>query len=534
MSLTISPAVPIESQNGVASEQASAPVGSEMIRIERSKYIPLYFAPSVFSALVSYAVGGLPLLNDFAFFGALIAAVAIVIAEFRAFSFRWGLGTMLGAAGVIVWLGYDYVTHWSVFFGDQRTLGLEVVSEKVLGRAVAAHMLFLPFFFLGMRIRLGGWVERRIAGLPGPRTPQMWLALCLVAIGIGFAPYFIFTRGNPIENIWRDIWAGRAAGGAQWVTGRTGNANYSWGAYIAQIQQVGIYGSIIAGYFAIMVARTALGRVLGIILWVPAALQGFGSGTRGMFLLTALPLVGFLFVRLQANAAAKGRRVSLAGLGWLAAALMGVLVVVQIQIAYRDIGFQKVEFKNVSLSKIEGNMMFSESLHGFAMVPDYREPFYSSFPGQSIIWPAWDTVYWFVITPFPRAVWNNKPIDPVGIWYNKLVGRTADGVEGTTISNGLVGYWYFRFGWPGVIEGGLILGFMFGVIERLLREHSHKPLAVVAALGLGTCCFRTFRGLAWLDFHPTMVGLAGLAMLTMVVRLVVNDNPQPALEDQRG
>jgi hypothetical protein len=529
MSLSVSPSTPLDSYDAQqADSQGFVPDGAEMIRTERSKYIPAYFLPSIFASVVSYAVGGLPILNDFAWIGIIIASATVLIAEFRAFSFRWGLGGLVCSAGILVWLCYDYMTTWSIFFGQARGVSLDLVTDTVLARATLAHSLFVPCLFLGMRIRLGGWIDRRIASLAGPRSTAMWMAVILFAVFFGFSPYFIFTRGNPFLQIWNDMWAGRAGTGAQWVTGRTGNANYSWGAYIAQIQQIGTYGMILAGYYAIMVARTNLGRVGGMVLWLPAALQGFGSGARSGFIAVALPLIGFLFVRLQANAAARGRRISVAGIGWLAASLFAVLVVVQIMITFRNTGFQKVDINAVNISKVEGNSMFSESLSGFKMIPDFREPFYSNFPGQTVVWAPIDTVYWFFVSPIPRALWTSKPIDPVGIWYNRLVGgnSSSNGIEGTTISQGAVGHWYFRFGWPGVLEGGLIIGFLFGIAERLLREHSHRPLAIIASLALATCVFRSFRGLAWLDYHPTIVGLIGIATITLLFRLAIPDRPQ--------
>src|SRR5208282_1100028 len=105
------------------------------------------------------------------------------------------------------------------------------------------------------------------------------------------------------------------------------------------------------------------------------------------------------------------------------------------------------------------NAMFSEGLLGFMYIPDQQNYFYNDFPGEMVIAPIPHFILWAAIAPMPRAIWTSKPIDPSWKWYNAIsTGRSTLGggaAEGTTISEGIVGYWYFRFGLPGVIEGGI-------------------------------------------------------------------------------
>src|SRR5262249_43271601 len=160
-------------------------------------------------------------------------------------------------------------------------------------------------------------------------------------------------------------------------------------------------------------------------------------------------------------------------------------------------------FEKVKVTEVEGNSMFSESIAGFAQIPKNIEPFFSRYPGEAIIRPVYETAYWFVISPIPRALWTEKPFDPVQRWYNTLVCGCKDGDEGTTSFHGTVGFWYFRFGMWGVLEGGLIFGFMIGVAERLLQKYWYRPLAILTSLGMITFFFRAFRSLNWIEFHAT-------------------------------
>ena len=54
----------------------------------------------------------------------------------------------------------------------------------------------------------------------------------------------------------------------------------------------------------------------------------------------------------------------------------------------------------------------------------------------------------------------------------------SDNIQGTTISHGLVGHWYFPYGWAGVIEGGLLFGWLLVVGERALVKNLNRPLTI--------------------------------------------------------
>lgn len=498
--------------------------GDAMVRQERSKWQAAWFGFPIFLAVMSWAGNGIPILTDAAWLTITILCLIFLVGEFRAFSFRWGIGGLVVYGGSLIWLCYDYMAHWFAG-GEYHERVFEEITAETLARATLAHAIYIPMMVLGLRLAFGGRVERVISKIPGPKSPRMWLLLSLTMVLVGLIPHTFFTRDGLIISLWNDIWAGRAGGGAAWTTGRTGNVNFAYGAYLAQVIQVGTFGSILAGYYAILVARSVAGRVFGMFLYSIAFGQAFGTGARGIVMFVALPLVGFLFLRLQAEAAAAGRRVSLKAYGWLLAALLALLVVVQVQITFRNEGFKDAALDRVSMTKIEGNVMFSESLHGFNLIPKFMDSFYTRYPGESVVRPVWDTVYWFFVTPVPRAVWTTKPIDEVGIWYNKLVGGTKDGIEGTTISQGAVGTWYFRYGWSGVIQGGLIVGFVLGVGERMLRFYGHRSLTIIIALGIATWQFRGFRGWNFIDFHPLLVGILGLAAIYLVLRALFGDDP---------
>lgn len=516
------PSYPADGPAAVSADQTDGdPLA--IVAEERSKYQALFFLAPLAVSAVSWVAGGIALLTDFAFLLMAVLCVVFLIAELRAFSFRWGIGGLLVYGGSLIWFFYDYFDNWflrTFRFPD----AVYMVPEETLARAAMAHAAFILFMILGLRIRLGGYLDRLIARYPEPGSDGLYLVLIVLLFAFGMSPYFIFVDEPFYSALWNEFLGGRA-GGALWTVGRTGNVNFSFGGYVAQILQVAAFASILGAFFAICVAKTWVGRAIGIAIWIPSAALGFGTGTRGSLVLVALPVVGFIFLRYQAQAAALLRRVSFRGYVGLASALLALLVLVQIQATFRNLGFRKTDWERVQVTKLQGNSMFSESLRGFELIPKYTPVFYDRFPGEAIVRPIPETVYWFFVSPMPRAIWTNKPIDPVWVWYNNVVAGT--GTEGTTIAPGGVGYWYFRYGFWGVIQGGLIMGFMMGVAERLLREHAHyKPILIVVSLALATFLFRCFRGLAWTDLHGTLVGLGALAIAILVLRPFFGGAPQ--------
>lgn len=488
---------------------------------ERSNFQPVLFLFPTVVATLSWLAGGISLLTDFSFLLMTVLCGVFLLAELRSFSFRWGIGGLLVHGGSLIWFFYDYFDHW--FLRDFRFgNSVRMVPEETLARAAMFHAIFIVFMLVGLRVRLGGYVDRAIARFPEPSSERMYVVLISGMFLFGMSPYIFFTNEPFYIAVWNDIVGGRA-GGALWSVGRTGNVNFSYGAYLAQVLQVAQFASILGAFFAICITRTWAGRVFGIAVWVPSALLGFGTGSRGALVLVALPVVGFFFIRYQAEAAAVLQRVSLRAYAYMGATLMVILVFVQVQVAFRNEGFRSADLQDFNVANVQGNSMFSESLKGFELIPEYMEPFYARIPGESLVRPIPDALYWFVVSPMPRAIWTNKPIDPVWLWYNNVVAGTK-GNEGTTISHGAVGYWYFRFGAAGVVQGGLFMGFLMGVAERLLRYHaSAKPILIVIALALATFLFRCYRGLAWIELHATMVGMLALGVAVLALRPFFGD-----------
>jgi hypothetical protein len=222
------------------------------------------------------------------------------------------------------------------------------------------------------------------------------------------------------------------------------------------------------------------------------------------------------------------QRYSIRAYVFVAVFLLTSVVLFQIQARYRGYGFQDINFSNVSLTKLEGNAMFSTTLLGFELIPSEHDYFYDDLPGETIIAPIPHFILWAAIAPMPRAIWTSKPVDPEWVWYSSIAsGRSTLGggtTEGTTISSGIVGYWFFRFGPPGVIEGGIFMGCLLSIFERALYNNGGRPLSFLAALALFTWMFRTYRDADLQDLADTGVVLGGLSLIILCMRPFMGSN----------
>jgi hypothetical protein len=484
---------------------------------KRSILQPISMLVPVILAAGGYFLAA-PVLVDFAFLTLTILFSIFLFGDLRRFSDRFGMGGIVLFAGVLIWFCYDYFCTWFMVWAPHWH---GVMPAKVIASAGFAHMIYILCMVIGIRIRFGRLFSQLLTKFPEPPSPSNYFWVVIVSQIIGLMPYFVFTAEPFYMAIYHSIALGRS-GSAAWTVGRTGNVNYSYGAYVAQILDVGGGGAILAMFCVIFLRINIFKKLLCIMIWLLWVATGFGTGTRGEIVKMVMPVVAFVFIRYHVQAQEYLHKFSVRAYAFVAIILFLAVIIIQVQIRYRNQGFENLSLNDVSLTKIEGNAMFSSSLIGFALIPEVHDFFYNNYPGQTVVMPIPNFIVWAAIAPMPRAFWTTKPIDPSWKWYNAVsTGRSTLGggtVEGTTISEGIVGYWYFRFGLPGVIEGGLFMGWLMGIIERALYNNNGRPFAFFAALALLTWMFRTYRDADLQDLADAMVVLGGLMICLFIAR----------------
>jgi hypothetical protein len=481
----------------------------------RSRNQWIAFIAPVLLCGVSWMIGGMYRLNDLGFLILAAACLVFVIGEFIQFPRRFGVGGILLYGGVLVWFCHDYFANW--FMQDPAAYATPF-SPATVAKASFYYSLFTLCMTIGLRTGGGRWLQRLILSVPEPANENFYFLVMILLAIVGFCPFFIFVS----EPFYMALLHGAFSTWTEqvhWTVGRTGNLNYNWGGCVAQIIQVGQVGGIFATLFAIMISTRIWSKVVAWTIWLYWSFFIYNGGRRGELAFMVLPAIAMLFIKYQAKVALTFRGFSLKAYlvcGFFAFLL---LVVVQIEGTFRGLGLVNANLSDIDLVQNQGNTMFTEGLVGYQMIPDTHGFFGNRFPGEGLIRPLPEQLYWFLIGPIPRALWTTKPVDPLWEWYNKVVTGDVSGRVGTTIAKGLVGSWYFNYGFWGVIEGGLLVGWLMGLTERCLQNSGGRPMGVLMSMGLAVWLFRLYRDFIFIELYAFIVGAVFLAALVYFLRI---------------
>ncbi|MGD0462311.1 MAG: hypothetical protein ABSB74_07460 [Tepidisphaeraceae bacterium] len=502
--------------------------------LTRSKVIYFFLLIPCMWAGMSWIGGGVPFLTDLSFTTLLVICLILVATEVIAFSRRFGLGGIVLFGGALVWYIHDYFYRW--FNTDFRTNFMGFTSTVV---AKDAFFTTVFFFFAGMGLLLPPWRKLTNASLkiPEPANNNVYVIAIVATFLVGMIPYVFFTRESLATTLYKAMTSMRTGDGPQFTTGRTGNLNYSWGGYLAQLIQIGSTGGVLAAFYVIMLPGRGPTKWLATLNWAFWAALAFGGGARGEFLFTVLPVVVLVFLKYMLKAADRLRKFSPRAILYSAVFLFFMLFVVQVQGNYRSSGLQGADVLGTNLFQSLGNEMFSDGLLGYEY---YGETFpfaNANFPGATVIRPIPDVVERFAIGWIPRALWNSKPgIDTASQWYNQQIsGGTADTdpnsgqAKGGTVTPSIAAGAYNAYGVPGVIEMGLLFGWLCKLSEEVLWVNLRRPLSVMFALGIAAWLFRCFRDLTPHDLYPLLIGMLFIILTVKFMQIFYGGRPAAPL-----
>jgi hypothetical protein len=503
-------------------EQSTALAPVDLVFVPRSRNQWLGFLPGLLVCGMSWMAGGVPALTDMGFLLFTIVCGMYLAAEFFYFPRRFGIGGLVLYGGTLCWFCQDYFTNW---FGIDFKSGLRLmpVESWVVAKAAFLHVLFIMLMSISLNWTVGRWMEKLILLVPEPGNPNIYLVIVLVLFCFTLCPYFIFNAEPTPICIYHALFSGWTGPPQLWVY-RTGNLNYSWGAYVAQIMQVGEVGGIVAIIYAILIARNWFTRFLGFFIWLFNAMIAFETGRRGNIAFHLLPPIAMLFIKFQAKAAALFKRFSVRS--YLICGLLSVamLWIVHFQGTFRGTegGYSSFDASKINITENQGNTMFTEGLIGYSRVGVDMPFFYAQdFPGEGAILAIPHTVFDLVIGVIPRALWHDKPVDALWSWYNREYTGVGNGVDGTTIAHGLIGGWYFKYGLGGMIEGAFLVGWLMGASERALQHSEGNPIGMLMSLAFATWIFRTYRDFIFIDLYGLILGGITLTIIVPILRSVM-------------
>lgn len=515
-----------------AAELSEAPALANA-SVVRPRSQPLWFAPSVFLSAMSWSVGGIAVINDVAMVFFLAACVSGCIYELKHFRRDIGLGGLVLYGGSIIWFCHDYFVNWfGINYQTDPTVLKFFIPAATVAKGVFLVSLFIMAGSLGIRISRGQRLVKLMSAVPEP-AGSAFMPIIFATMVVGLIPYLFFTEENPLVALAKDMVAMRGQAGARWtIAGRTGNYNYNWSPYLMHFLEIGQVGAILAACYATLVCRNVLAKVVCWSIWLMQAALAFGSGTRGPLVAMGLPVLGVIFAKMWFLPSGIGRwqnRVTVVLLGF------ALLFAIQFQGTYRNAVAEERDFYGVELFKSQGNLMFTEGLVAYDIVPSMIAHPGERFPGASVIRPLPEIAFRFAFSWFPRALWHDKPAtlwEFLGmgpdfdffLYYNALITGGSGNSDnagnfdsGGTAATSIVGMAYIPYGVPGVIQIGVLFGWLCALAERAFRQSNGRIMASVFALGFTAYLARAFRELTPHDLYPLLIGIAGAAILTKLL-----------------
>lgn len=511
--------------------------------VERPRWMPLWFMPSAMFGAFSWVSGGIQTFNDFAMVLFFVMCVIGLIREFKNFKVQQGMGGLVLFGGAINWFCHDYFANW---FGPNFGEGSTAVfspSHADIAKGITLVSLFMISACLGLKIKKGKRIEKIMASVPEPAR-NTYLIIVVCAFILGLIPYILFNNDPFFVAVWKDMSAMRSGEGSSFTFARTGNLNYNWGAYLKHLGEIGQVGAILGACYVMIYPTNAFTKILCLSMWLFHVGLAFGTGSRGPLLAMGLPVISATVLRAWIYSAA-GKRALVTGV-----VMMGfLLAAAQYQGTYRTVVWGDRDVGEMKLFKSQGNKMFSEPLLAYNLVPGERSHPGDRFPGATLVRPLPEWIYRFGTGWIPRALWNNKPdsfMQLIGaspdfrfaLFYNEVVtGGQASNDEsgnqtgGGTVAWSVVGMGYIPYGISGVIQYGILFGWLCAISERVLKRSGGRLMALLFAMGFATYLFRAFRDLTPHDLYPLLIGTVAISFM---IKMIGAQPKQPQPDEDEG
>ena len=150
------------------------------------------------------------------------------------------------------------------------------------------------------------------------------------------------------------------------------------------------------------------------------------------------------------------------GIGGL---VLAVALFTDFMLKTRNIGAANVKYEVSSFTAVQADDNLLLMTYALKAIPE-EHPYV-----------GWVAPYYFLAYPIPRALWPGKPVD-MGFDLAEHMG--ARGVSYTMTS---AGEFYIMFGWPSLIAGGMLFGWLASWWTQILQRSETVLGAMVYSLG---------------------------------------------------
>lgn len=384
-------------------------------------------------------------------------------------------------AGIIYWLLLDML---------QSAFPFEGVSREQVQMAFACVGLFAAAIWIGSSgnsWNLPNIVEtvalRKID--PGVIYIAIWLSFFLGMANFLIASNFdIFLMVSSLGNSrWNSPW---------------GRGNF--GGYDAILDHMQYFGYLIPSLCVMIAIRTKLSDwrvVVGIILsLIVIAFLSQSGGRRIIGVIIGAAILTWMASRPQI----KLGPIFVSGL-----VVGGVLAFMQEMLRYRNVGFSAIISGDVPEMQIEHLHVDDNFLRLSQLIGYYPE---------KIEYIHFQAIYHALMLPIPRAIWSGKPTGP-GFDLPALLG-----FKGVSFSTSIVGELWVSFGWLAVLVGGLVMGRLCGMWNRLLLLPNASGRAMIYGLGV----MALFTGLRSVQ---ALVQMSYIVLAWIVIASIVTNLKNP-------
>jgi oligosaccharide repeat unit polymerase len=423
----------------------------------------------------------------------------------------WGLGitaelpSLIFVGGMLFWF---YVPALALAVEGDRWLAKGALISGTERHWMQAFVATNTVLFLLVALTLVRFSKRfvdRIARRFGRRRPAIRFGTLAVlsTIALVCLLFYVIASGGPAEAI-------RVALGSRTVTGAWERQAYE-GTALTALNVVFVSGLLasgtIAASYSLMLGSNSPKPVFRISLVIIAVIAigwiALSTGTRSYLLMGGGPAFLLLLRRIKKDPLEQGSRSNRAVV--IAVLIIGALVLTIGANAQRKYRYEAEIEDGVSF-EIDDNNMLKMAALAFA-IQEKEDRF------------IYDSALLHIISgPIPRAIWANKPVmESMFVFTRWVWGRDTTETGGNTLPS-LVGQYYMNWGWPGILEIGLVLGLLLRFCDQLFAASEGYSGVRLGTVALAMYLFVSTRMLSFAFFAPMGVTVL-LATLVTRVRL---------------
>ena len=397
------------------------------------------------------------------------------------------IGSLVFHLGMLFWFFLPACMTSLTDYQWRQQAAMVITDNRDAVVTFLAVNVFALCFVVGYQVRFGAKIVRGVTHLFGSRPFRPRRTVVVVALGFAVSLGFYVLVSGGIGEALEYIEASRSMTKPWSPKGNYGTAISPFHNLASSALVVFIAVSM---HLVLNVGVRPVSRlVLIAVALVGGVFIALESGTRAMVVLATFPpLLLFYRGRLRERGFGRYTRVVFVG-----GALIVAIIVTNFQREYRHSGHAQEDITNLEVADSD---FFTQAV--FAVAVEDAAGFHTH-----------DSVLLDIVTgPVPRFLWPGKPEMGATPLYSLYVWGVDITEEGGNALPSIVGQYFLSWGWFGVFEIGLVLGWLLRLGDQMVRR---APLDAVGHLGYAmftVYVFVGFRAIAFSHFVPIYVVVA--------------------------